>query len=190
MRLGNNALEKVTRFMEGEVFLGNNIAYKIRPHAMRLPVDCHIVAGLDFMDEYDCWLHPPSRTVKTVVDGVPRVIASMRAGLDENGFMQLTSAESLETFGAYKTSNSDWDVQSCSQKQFQSYLRAFSNGNLSYSVVTTQEERLATANCAHLASDASSEAVNADSMDSNPVDSASEGVMAASLTTGSLASHA
>ena len=175
VRLGNNALEKVTRFMEGEVFLGNNIAYKIRPHAMRLPVDCHIVAGLDFMDEYDCWLHPPSRTVKTVVDGVPHVIASMRAGLDENGFMQLTSAESLETFGAYKTSNSDWDVQSCSQKQFQSYLRAFSNGNLSYSVVTTQEERLATANCAHLASDASSEAVNADSMDSDPVDSASHG---------------
>jgi hypothetical protein len=166
VRLGNNTLEKISKFTSGEVFMGDNIPYQFRPHAMRLPVDCHIVAGLDFMDDYNTWLHPSSRTVRTVVDGVEHVIATMRVDTDEEGFMQLKTAGCLDTFGAFKTSNKDWDVQSCSAKQFRSYLRAFDNGNLSYTVVETSEERLAAARGEHLAS-----ATRADA-DSAYVDSA------------------
>ena len=41
------------------------------------------------MDDYNKWLHPSSRTVQTIVDGVEHVIATMKVDTNEEGFMQL-----------------------------------------------------------------------------------------------------
>ena len=71
-------------------------------------------------------------------------------------------------------------------EKFQSYLRAFPNGNLSYSIVSTQEERLATMNCAHVASATSSETFDANYMDAYLVNLASHGCECDPMVTGKL----
>jgi len=158
VRLGNNSLEKVDKFTQGELFLGDNVAFSIKPHVMRLPVDCHVIAGLDFIEAYDAWLHPKSRQMNVMVEGKQHVIAHMRVDTDMHGFMHLRDEGSLQTYGAYKTANLDWDVQSCSKKQMRNYLKTFDRGNLSYSCVETFEEKAAALHCSHLASGPSEDA--------------------------------
>ena len=114
VRLGNDSLESVNTFVESTLFMGDNIAFAVRPHIMRLPKDCHFIAGLDWIEGYDAWLHPKSRRMNVVVEGRQHVIAHMQTNVDSRGFMLLQHEEQLRTFGAYKTANPDWDVQSCS----------------------------------------------------------------------------
>ena len=53
VRLGNDSLESVSTFVESTLFMGDNIAFAVRPHIMRLPKDCHFIAGLDWIEGYD-----------------------------------------------------------------------------------------------------------------------------------------
>ena len=117
-----------------------------------------MIVGLDFIEAYDAWLHPKSRQMNVMVEGKQHVIAHMRDDTDMHGFMHLRDEGSLQTYGAYKTANLDWDVQSCSKKQMRNYLKTFDRGNLSYSCVETFEEKSAASRCTHLASGTSEDA--------------------------------
>jgi hypothetical protein len=108
--LGNDSLESVDTFLESTLFMGDNIAFAVRPHIMRLPKDCHFIAGLDWIEGYDAWLHPKSRRMSVVVEGRQHVIAHMHTNVDSRGFMLLQHEAQLRTCGAYKVANPDWDV--------------------------------------------------------------------------------
>jgi hypothetical protein len=105
VRLGNDSLESVDRFVDSALFMGDNIAFAVWPHIMRLPKDCHFIASLDWIEGYDAWLHPKFQRMNVVVEGRQHVIAHMHTYAHE---------ANLRTLGAYKTANPDWDVQSCS----------------------------------------------------------------------------
>ena len=156
VRLGNDSLESVSTFVESTLFMGDNIAFAVRPHIMRLPKDCHFIAGLDWIEGYDAWLHPKSRRMNVVVEGRQHVIAHMHTNVDSRGFMLLQHEAQLRTYGAYKTANPDWDVQSCSKGQMKNLFKAFDRGNLSYARVETFDEKNSH-HAAHIAKDADSD---------------------------------
>jgi hypothetical protein len=66
----------------------------------------------------------------------------MHTNADTRGFMLLQHEAQLRTFGAYKTANPDWDLQSCSKGQIENYCKAFYRGNLSYARVETFDEKI------------------------------------------------
>jgi hypothetical protein len=80
--------------------------------------------------------------MNVVVEGRQHVIAHMHTNVDSRGFMLLQHEEQLKTFGAYKSANPDWDVQSCSKGQMKNVFKAFDRGNLSYARVETLDEKI------------------------------------------------
>jgi hypothetical protein len=47
--LGCNFDYMLDRIVESTLFMGDNIAFAVRPHITLLPKDCHFIAGLDWM---------------------------------------------------------------------------------------------------------------------------------------------